>query len=147
MLRYAVFLALISLEVRAHNLAQPSQQGNILSSRETSPIFALALKGSQYPFQLSQAISSQKISVALGNVSVRRREGGCSAAGVGGTFWEQAPLQHPSILENARSFLQEHLQALSSAAACWGHGGCIFCPGTWGLEAGLGVLMLFPLFP
>lgn len=92
MLRYVVFLTLISLEVRACNLAQPSQRGGISSSRATSPIFALALKGKQYPFQLSQAISSQKISVVLGNISVGRCEGGRSAAGVGGTFWEQAPL-------------------------------------------------------
>lgn len=147
MLHYAVFLAVISSEVWARNLVQSSQRGGISSSRTTSPIFALALKGSQYPFQLSQAISSQKISVVLGNVSVRSHEGSCPAADLRGTFWEQAPLQHPPILVNARSFLQKHLRAPGVVVPRRGHGGCIICLGTRGLEAVLGALMLFPLFP
>lgn len=90
-----VFLTLISWGTWACNLVQSSQQGCVSPSKVTSATLVLALKVSQCPFQLSQAISSQKISVVLGNTGVRKCEGGCPAAGLGATLWEPAPVQHP----------------------------------------------------
>lgn len=53
----------------------------------------------------------------------------------------------PSITVNSQSFLQEHLQALSSAVPHWGCDGCTLLLGTQGLEAILGALKLLFSFP
>lgn len=137
-----VFLTLISWETWACNLVQSSQQGCVSPSKVTSATLVLALKVSQCPFQLSQAISSQKISVVLGNTGVRSVKLVVLPLVSGLPSGNQPQCNTPSISVNAQSFLQEHLQALGSATpgTRW-----IALPprGTWGLEVILGALMLF----
>lgn len=110
-----VFLTLISWEIWVCNSVQSSQQECVSSSKVTSATLVLALKVSQCPFQLSQAIRSQKISVVLGNTSVRKCEGGCPASGVRATLWEPAPVQHPLYFRECPIFLQELPQVFGSA--------------------------------
>lgn len=141
-----VFLTLISWEIWVCNLVQSSQQECVSSSKVTSATFVLALKVSQCPFQLSQTINSQKITVVLGNTSVRKCEGGCLASGVRATLWELAPVQHPLYFSECPIFPPG---APTSVWHC--HTGDTMDRSpprrTWGLEVTLGSLMLFSPSP
>lgn len=140
-----VFLALISWEIWACNLVQFSQQECVSSSKVMSATLVLALNVSQCSFQLSQAIRSQKISVVLGNTSVRKCEGGRPASGVGATLWEPAPVQHPLYFSECWLSFRSTYNCL--AVPHWGHDGQMSLQENSGVGShfrGFDVFLFFP---